>query len=116
MFIFQNLNFLHKWIRVIYFVCICSLIVKGPEVGKEVRKDSDIIDETDMSTTYGSFRKRNLSKRWSKKGNNLTVIISFCKKRTAVETVFSGPHFACKLNTSSFYVNFVSFDQNGHYL
>ncbi|XP_045175419.2 transcription factor TFIIIB component B'' homolog [Mercenaria mercenaria] len=44
-----------------------SLIVKDPELEKAPSQENEVIDETDMFTTYGSFRKRNLSKRWSKK-------------------------------------------------
>lgn len=44
-----------------------SLVVKNPEEKASTEEDG-IIDETDMITTYHSFRNVEKSKRWSKRG------------------------------------------------
>jgi len=46
-----------------------SLIVKDPVLDKAPSQDSDVVDETDMITTYNSFRKNvPRSRAWTNKG------------------------------------------------
>lgn len=53
-------------------VFLFSLIVKDPVLEKSPNEDADVIDETDMVTTYNSFRKTpGRSKAWSDKGKIL---------------------------------------------
>lgn len=45
-----------------------SLVLKDPELDKAPSQEDEIIDETEIYTTYGSFRKkRHIAKRWTKK-------------------------------------------------
>ena len=45
-----------------------SLVVKNSLEDKGPSQDNEPIDETEMFSTYGTFRKMSRSRRWSEKG------------------------------------------------
>ena len=57
----------HAMAQLIVF-SLLSLVVKNTMGDKGPSQDDDPIDETEMFTTYGSFRTKKNSKRWSQKG------------------------------------------------
>jgi len=59
-----------------HYFPIASLVVDNPNLDKSGSQDSDVIDETDLITTYNSFRKQNPTRAWTAKGWLLILIMN----------------------------------------